>query len=330
MNARVTAALVVTLLACGCPEPSEPDTLARTGTVTGPIAAPIAADVWVFLYRPGEGPPGAPAEPRAFGAVSAARMASDPRYVIPNVRPNPWRLYGLLDVDGDFDPTIDVLAQVTAGDRFSRGVEFQSQPGRGAVVPLSIEELVPFEPPAFSFEGEQDLDVTLDPALDAITPLTLVSDSLGGRLDSKKVAFTFGLVDGDGDGRPDDADRDGTPDLSTQLFLRWLPLPGQTSGGVSVIVPLVFDPSPFLRTLEGRLDTTVTSNRLQVVMVPQAQGVGTGADGGTEIRPWGPPPQGDYELVILSASGQFWRVPNGLGATVPTQATRLHIDRVIR
>ncbi len=314
------------LLLVACTEPSEPQVLERAGTVSGPISTSASGDAWVFLYRPGEGPPGAPAVPVAFSAVGRGRLANDPRYVIADVKPNPYRLYALLDVDGDFDGTIDVLSQVTAGDRFSRGVDFQAQPGRGAQVPVVLDTPVFTEPPAFSFEGEPDLDVLLDPALDAITPVTLVSDAVG-RFDPKKVSFTFGLVDADGDQRPDDVDGDGTPDLSLQLFLRWKPLPGQLPADSTVIVPLAFDPSPFVRTLEGRLDTTVSTQRLQVVMVPQAQALAPAADGGTATTPFGAPPAGDYELVALAAGGQFWRVPNQLGPTVPSQSARLHIDR---
>jgi hypothetical protein len=307
-----------------CTEPSEPQVLDRNGVVQGPITAGAAGDAWVFLYRPGEGPPGAPAVPGAVTAVSAKRLETDPRYVIANVKPNAWRLFGLIDVDSDFDGTVDVLSQPSAGDRVSTPVDFQSQPGRGAIVPLEISTPIFTEPPAFSFEGEADNDVVLDPALDAITPLTLVADAVG-QFDPKKVGFTFGLVDADGDQRPDDVNGDGTPDLSLQLFLRWLPRPGQVEEGTTVIVPLVFDPSPFIRTLEGRLDTTVTAGRLQVVMVPQAQALGPGADGGTGIQPWGAPPAGDYELVALAAGGQFWRIPNQL--PLRSQNARLHIDR---
>ncbi|MFT3708967.1 MAG: hypothetical protein QM817_15060 [Archangium sp.] len=320
-------ALLLTL--ASCTEPSEPQILDRMGVVEGPIESSVNGDAWLFLYKPGEGPPGAPAIPQSVSAVSAGRLEVEHRYVISNVRPNPYRLYGLLDVDGDFDATIDVLSQPSAGDRVSKGIEFQSQPGRGAHVPLEIDTPIFVDPPAFSFEGEVDNDVKLDPALDAVTPLTLVSDPLG-RYDPKKIAFVFGLVDADGDGRPDDVDGDLVPDLSIQLFLRWQPRAGQLAAGDTVIVPLAFDPSPFLRTLENRLDTTVTTQRLQVVMVPQAQQLGTGIDGGPEITPFGPPPAGDYELVVLQAGGQFWRIPNQLGASTPSQATRLHIDRMVR
>ena len=315
------------LLIAACTEPTEPEHLDRSGVVQGPITTTASGDAWVFLYDPAEGPPGPPAQPRAVTAVSAKRLQSDPRYVIANVKPNAYRLFGILDVDSDFDGTVDVLSQPTAGDRVSAPVDLQSQPGRGAIVPLEIDTPVFTEPPAFSLEGQLDDDVVLDFALDAITPLTLLADDVG-HFDPKKVGFTFGLLDANGDMRPDDVDGDGTPDLSLQIFLRWLPRPGQLEANTTVIVPLVFDPSPFLRTLEGRLGITVTASRLQVVMVPLAQALGPGEDGGVTLRQYGAPPAGDYELVALAAGGQFWRIPNQL--VLKSQNLRLHIDRVSR
>ncbi len=320
-------ALFLFLTCVACTQPSEPEILDRSGVVTGPITTTGQGDAWVFLYNPGEGPPGAPAAPRAVSAVSAKRLETDPRYVIANVKPNAYRLFGILDVDSDFDGTIDVLSQPTAGDRTSTPLDFQAQPGRGAIVPLALDTPVFTEPPAFSFEGVAGDDLVLDYALDAITPITLVADPVG-HFDPAHTAFTFGLLDADGDMRPDDLDGDGTPDLTLQLFLRWLPRPGQLPDGTTVIVPLAFDPSPFIRTLQGRLGITVTANRLQVVMVPVAQALGPTGDGGTGIRPWGAPPAGDYELVTLAAGGQFWRVPNQL--SLRSQTLRLHIDRVSR
>lgn len=323
------AVVTLLVLASACTEPSETPPLSRNGVVSGAVHTTVGGDAWLFLYRPGEGPPGQPTEPVAVTAVSAARLETDPRFVFADVAPNAYRLYGVQDVDANFDGAVDVLAQATSGDRVSKGLALQSQPGRGANVEVELSTPVFLDPPAFSLEGEADLDVALDPALDGITPLTLVADDVDV-FDADRVAFSFGLVDDDGDDRPDDRDGDGAPDLSLQLFLRWLPRPGQVEAGTTVIAPLVFDPSPFLRTLEGRLDVRVTATKLQAVMVPQAIAQAPSADGGVTTSVFGAPPAGDYELIALQSGGQFWRVPNQLGARRPSQSVRLHIDRVSR
>lgn len=315
------------LLCAACTTPSENPSLSKTGTVTGAVTTPAGGDVWAFLYRPGEGPPGAPAVPVSVTAISSGRLASDPHFTFANVAPNPYRLYALQDTDANFDGNIDVLSQPTSGDRTSDGVEFQSQPGRGAQVDLALTNAVTVDPPAFFIEGEADLDVVLDPA--AVAPMTLKADAVGV-FDADRIGFTFGLVDTNGDQRPDDTNGDGVPDLTLQLFLRWLPLPGQLEEGATLIVPVAFDPSPFLLTLQNRVDTTVSTTQLQVVMVPQAVVQSTGADGGAQLTAFGTPPAGQYELIALQAGGQFWRVPNQLSARVTSQGVRLHIDRSSR
>lgn len=328
MRGRALAALCAALLAACAPTEDNP--LAKTGPVTGVFSAPdgLTGDAWLFLYRPGEGPPGAPAVPVAATAVSALRFPSDPHFVFGQVPANPYRLWGLLDVDSNFDPAIDVLSQPGAGDRVGDGVELQVQPGRGASQDYAAGTLVEREPPAFVLEGVL-ADVVLDQLPGTTTPLTLVADSLG-RFDPARTTFPIGLVDANGDGRPDDVDGDGVPDLSLQLFLRWLPRPGQLADGTTVIVPLVFDPSPVLRTLNGQLGVVATLQRLQAYVVPTAQQLTVDANGRQQVTPFGTPPAGDYELIVLAAGGQFWRLPNGLATTVPTQGIRLHFDRVSR
>ncbi|MEW5737694.1 MAG: hypothetical protein AB1938_02145 [Myxococcota bacterium] len=326
-RARSALVLSVALLACG---PTEENPLSRTGPVTGAFTAPdgLTGDAWLFLYRPGEGPPGPPSIPVTATAVSALRLPTDPRYVFGQVPANPYRLWGFLDVDQDFDPSFDVLAQPTAGDRTGEGVELQVQPGRGATSDYRAATHVEHEPPAFILEGVTT-DVVLDDLEGATTPLTLVADPLG-RFDRARTVFPIGLIDADNDGRPDDLDGDQAPDLSLQLFLRWLPLPGQLSPDATVIVPLAFDPSPILRTLNGQLGVEVTLTRLQAFLVPAAQQLTRGADGRQQVTPFGQPPGGAYELIVLSAGGQYWRLPNSLGADTPSQAVRLHFDRVSR
>lgn len=312
--------------ACG---PTEPYATTRTATVDGQFSKPdgLGGAAWLFLYRRFEGPPGPPAVPAYATAISALRLdAGDARFVFAQVKPDLWRLYGLLDVDGNFDPQIDVLAQPTAGDRVGEGVEVNVQPGRGLTADYAATAQVEREPPAFVLDGVAD-HVTLSTDVSAPTVLTLVSDAMGGRLDPKRTDFTLGLVDADHDGRPDDADGDGVPDLSLQLFLRWVPLPGVAPEGSTIIIPLVFNPAPFLLTLNGNLAARVSVGLLQATLIPQAQVVSFDDRGRRQVTAFGAPPSGDYELIALGAGGQFWRVPNQLSGQVPSQGVRLHYDR---
>lgn len=306
--------------------PTENPALTRTGTVSGPIVIGdgLRGDVWAFLYKPHEGPPEAVGVPQSITAVSATRVAVDQRYVFGQVKPNPFRLWGLLDVDGNFDPSIDVLSQPTKGDQVaSHAVDVNVQPGRGASAELLIDRPVKSDPPAFVLDTDQ-ADVSLDATLGANSTLTLVSDSLG-RFDAKRGGFEIGLVDANGDGVPDDANGDGTPDLSLTLFLRWLPRNGQRADG-EILVPLLYNPAPFLSVLQNRLDTTVIADRLQTVVIATEQVV-TDANGKQTITALSSPPPGSYELVALVPGGQFWRVPNQLGSTIASQNVQLHFDR---
>ncbi len=312
-----------------CTTPSEEWPLEKAGRVTGSVTLTpgLGGDVWAFLYAPGEGPPGPPAFPKLVTAISALRLGGgDQRFVFGSVAPNPYRLWGFLDVDSSFDPNIDVLAQPGAGDRTGDGVELNLQPGQSLDQGIRIATAVPNEPPAFHLEGVQG-DVTLDGSIDKPVVLTMVSDPVG-HLDPQRTAFHVGLVDGDGDGRPDDLDGDGAPDLSLQLFLRWLPKPGEDGGGGTVIVPLLFDPSPFLSALGGQLGTFVAVTRLSGTVVPLAQRLVIEPGKLPSITPVGSAPRGDYELIALAAGGQFWRLPNDLRGEQVSQGTRFHFDRM--
>ncbi|MBL8956622.1 MAG: hypothetical protein JNK82_37955 [Myxococcaceae bacterium] len=316
------------LLLLACTTPSEEWPLEKAGRVGGSatVTSGLGGDVWAFLYAPGEGPPGPPSIPKLATAISALRLGSgDSRFVFGSVAPNPYRLWGFLDVDSSFDPAVDVLAQAGAGDRTGTGVELNLQPGQTLEQGLELSALVLHEPPAFRLESGET-DVTLDGSLQNPVVLTLVSDPVD-RLDPKRTAFHLGLVDSDSDGRPDDLDGDGVPDLSLQLFLRWLPRPGEDGSGGSVIVPLLFDPSPFLSALGGQLGTELAVTRLSGTVVPLAQRLVLEPGMLPSLTPVGAPPRGSYELIALAAGGQFWRLPNDLRGALVSQSTRFHFDR---
>lgn len=320
-------ALGASLVLCACGV-TDPQVLRPTAVVEGALSTPagLTGDAWLFLYRPHEGPPGEPAFPVFVSAVSAGRLAQTGRYVFGEVSANPWRLWGFFDVDQDFRADVDVLAQPTAGDRTGEGIEFNLQPGRPFTLDYALERPVPFEPPAFRVENADGETFALDTAEGVmLTTLTLVADPLG-RFAPEKTGFSIGLLDEDGDGRPDDVDGDRVPDLTFTALLRWLPRPGQHPDGTDVVVPLLLNPAPFLTRLGNDVSLRLLVDRLSLTVVPQAQEV-LRRTGRRELRTFGPPPIGEYELVVLGGGGQFWRLPNQLGPTTPSQALRFRFER---
>jgi hypothetical protein len=302
--------------------------LSRLAQVTAnPELHGQGGSVWALLYPPAQGFPGPPAAPVTASAASAVRVATgDAHVVLPGIEPNLYRLWGFLDVDGNFDPQIDVLAQPGAGDRVGSGVEINVQPGRDQQFGLDIAEGLTDEPPAFHLEDEVT-DVTLAETSALPTPLTLVADALDGTFDGKHVGFRVGLIDDDGNNVPDDLDGDGAPDLWPRAFMRWVPRPGQGAPNTEVLLPMVFNPAPFLAELAGDLTRSLVVNRLQFGVLSQGQKITTAQNGKVTTELLTSAPVGEYQLVLYTRTGQYWRIPNDLGPGRPPQAVSFHVDR---
>lgn len=321
------ALVVLPLLWAACAGVDETPPLSKMAGLMGAVTG-SEGDAWLFLYGPGQGFPGSPVAPKYASAISAARrFGGDGRFVFAQVAPNPYRLWGFIDADRNFDPEVDVLAQPGAGDRIGLGQDLNLQPGKSHTAEVALPTRVEREPPAFSLEGVTGGEVVLDAQPNATTTLTLVADDLDRRLDPKKVGFAIGLVDADGDGDPDDVNGDRIPDLSLTLLLRFVALPGQVKPGVTVVVPVVVNPAPFLTALNGSLTDVVVVDRLQGFVVPQAQELFSQPGRPDQLTPIGQPPPGAYELVALTAGGQYWRMPNDLKGVLPSQGVRFHFDR---
>lgn len=307
------APLILIVAGCG-PRPAP-----ERRTVEGALATPADGDGYVFLYEPGEGPPANPGVPRYATGVSDARLQQgDGRFVFADVAPGQYRLWGFVDADRNVRLAPDVLAQPGAGDRalVAREVEVIDR----LVLPDAIELGAQYahEPPSFQVAGAVDELVLTDLPLAPVS-LQLIQDDVEV-YDPTRGGFVISPVDADGDGTADDANGDGLPDLSPQLFLRFRPRPGQpvplNNDGTQadVVVPFAFNPAAFLVTLGQDPAAELVVSELTVFMIPQAQAVFR-AEGGRRLTvALDAIPVGDYELVVLSETGQLWRIPNGLEA----------------
>lgn len=322
---RLRLLLCIALPACAG---IEEGTVSRLAQVTAqPELHGQEGDVWALLYPPGEGFPGPPAAPLQAAAASAVRVAEgDAHLVFAQVPPNLYRLWAFLDVDGNFDPRVDVLGQPGAGDRAGEGVELNVQPGKAQSFGIDIATPVQDEPPAFRLEDEVS-EVVLAQSAALPTPLTLVRETLGGALDPARTGFRVGLIDEDQNRVPDDLDGDGAPDLWPRAFMRWLPRPGQGEPDTEVLLPMIFNPAPFLAELAGDLGRTVVVDRIQFGVLSQGQKITTRPGGKTETELLTSAPTGEYQLILYTRTGQYWRLPNDLGPEHPHQAVSFHVDR---
>lgn len=296
--------------------------------LSGAVSTRSDGNAFVFLYRSGEGPPSRPAIPRHATAVSSVRLASDPHFVFAAVARAPYRLWGFLDRDRDVRLDVDLLAQPSAGDLTSAGLElsedlFDAAHGSATAqvpAPLVLDRLTPFDPPAFEIPGAESAVVLPDQPLLPVR-FTVRTTRLSGLLD--QVSFPVSLADADGDGMPEDRDGDGLMDLYPQLAFRFLPRGGQTvpDAGVGdvpdVLIPLLVESLQIRAALGGDPARVLPLDELALTVLPVA------------VTPDGTPlpaiPVGEYELVALTESGQVWRVPSALGAQHPSQATRFRV-----
>lgn len=326
MNRWAAVGVMVSLLGCQPSEYAPVDNASRlTGTLD--VSAQVRGDAWVFLFDQGQGFPVSPAFPRYATAVSdVRRQQPDARFIFAAVEPNPWRLWSFVDVDANFDPSIDVLAQPTFNDLISDAAELNLQPGKRHETSLVFSQRLASDPPAFRLESA-DADIRLDATQGGFRTISVVPFDANGRLREAGKGFAVGLNDADRDGRPDDADGDGLPDLSLQAVLRFQPRPGQVQEGVDVVIPLVLTNAAAIAQGLSAVRPYSVLERLDWLVLPQAFSRRTQPGRPDELTALPAPPAGEYELVLLNAQGTLWRIPNALGQTDTSQNTRFHFDR---
>jgi uncharacterized protein (DUF3820 family) len=334
--------------ALGCDGPNINEYEPRTGIITGTVLyrpaavsndpctpAPAKGNVVITLFAADRlPPPTGTSGPVSFivipeakifdvGAPDASGLYAVP-YTMPTVPAGRYQLRAFLDADSDFVPTVDLLAQPTAGDVGGGHVdpetgdflEVEVQNDREtSQVTISLGRTIPVDRPAFAITS------TTTFTLPFTTPRTLVLESHPIErprlsLSPACTKFLITFVDDNGDGVTDDQNGDHLPDLYPRVVLRRVPsaeYPG------TVLVPAILNPFPYLDTLE-RAGAAVVDT-LELIVPPVAvERSATGDRFLPEI------PAGQYETVVISGTGQTWQVPNGLdriqpeGGPDPTQS----------
>lgn len=326
-----------------CGEPSLREYEPRTGIIQGTVLyrqGTARGNVIVLLFRASDPPPpigsGRPVNfvvvPRAamFGDAPAdeARDFTAP-FTIPSVAAGRYQIRAFLDADGDFNPLYDLTGQVTAGDVGGGFVNTETEAfidfdvaadqvvKNGVLVVLA--RTIPLERPSFAVTSSTGVlleDPTYQVPLRGPASLTLVSHPILDRpevqMDQGRTGFLVTLADDDGDRRPDDANGDQLEDLYPKVLLRRLKTADDQR---NIVVPLIIDPLPYRDALRSAASSSV-AQRLDLIVPPVAVEIS-----GTMRTILPAAPAGDYEVVVISSTGQTWIVPNNLDVVQPP-----HVD----
>ncbi len=144
------------------------------------------------------------------------------------VPPGRYQIRGFVDANTDFIPWYDVTSQVNFGDVGGAAIEPTTRAFRDIVVdattpaldvPVSFTDtaLVPFDRPSFQ-AGMLPLTVTAGGGPQTIE-LNLLPISQGVVHQSKPI-FLAKFIDDNFDGMPDDANKDGAPDMWPKVLVR--------------------------------------------------------------------------------------------------------------
>lgn len=269
-----------------------------------------------------------------YGPAGAATLGAP--FALTDVPAGSWQLNGLMDVDGNFHPGLDVLATPSCGDL--SGWHLDRVDG-GVPTPVTLGE----------DEYIHDLVVgpltriaSPDPAFTITGPHT-VGTGLTLRLDSVDVAAAFADLTLDVPGpdsgedchagfrfRRRDADANGSADTSPLLPLfedrwprvlfRWLGTPVETDDGTDfdrgdvpddVTIAAIGDPSPSPTALPAP-GVAVDVASLQVAWTGFGQRIE--ADGTSQILAGSDLPAGAWSITVITEEGQIWTMPNEAGA----------------
>lgn len=351
MRRELQILLPTLALVAACDDPKIEEYVPRTGLITGTIIfqqpmqpempsaceaalkSDFKGDVVLTLFRTDAlPPPQGTSGPVNFIVVAEETLfTGDPLngvytspFTMPTVPEGSYQIRAFVDSDEDFHPTIDLLAQTTAGDVGGGYVDVAT--GKFLEITVKTDEItshitvsvgrtIPVERPVFAHSSTTTFKVPF------ATPQPLLLDTHAlsrGRIDAKIECnkFLISYADLDEDGVPDDANGDHLPDLFPQVLFRLEKTESQTR---DIIIPGIIDPLPYKDVLS--VVPSFPVDRLALLLPPVAVDI---TDGGREILP--AIPTGRYETIVISVTGQTWQVPNGLdtfiavGGPDPTQS----------
>lgn len=269
-----------------------------------------------------------------FMAPYAFDLVPEGRYLIKGFVDRNGCMTSLGCREPDFIPWYGVTGEPNAGDvggaavdpiskqvrviEVARGEDGVLKAATGVTVSFAESATVPVDRPAFDVLGEQVLDLAKPVSL-----LKLVSKPIKSDLVHQEAAtFLLRYVDGDGDGVPDDANKDGIPEFWPKVFVKRL---------ADADVPLKDDAAPIVLAAGFRPDvvlpmlmngdgtprmTPVPVTSLDLAIRPMA----LDATDPLAPKPLASVPPGRYAVIVIQFTGQTWRVPNELQPAVAEAA----------
>lgn len=302
----------------GAPDPTQSQAITLhegeplpAGRITGVLDAEsvLPGDAYAIVFDAARPPPptgtGRPiaiaSVPReSFEVVGAALEAP---FEVGGLPDGSYVVRGLLDVDRDFSPLVDLLAQPTAGDvAGGSSPEILVIAGGGTVdrVRVRLDQTIAFDRPSFEIDAievaESSLPLEVELRVHPIAALGMTDES---------VRFPVALAEGDLDG---DNFRDLYPRVLLTRMREGAADPRVTPDEAEpFVIPAIVDPLPHTSALASGI-AMIPERTLSVILPPFAFRARPSGD--REIV--SPPPPGRYRVNVVAPSGQTWFVPSDL------------------
>ncbi len=288
------------------------------GTIRGSLEVPTStrANGFVVAFPASDPPPPqGTGRPVALASIAkenfsdggAGRLMGS--FELRGLADGDYILVGLYDIDANFSPLVDLVAQSSAGD-YSGATPAPVRVSSGSAPPVAINlsRQIPSDRPVFRIQGPRELERNAFP-----TTISLASHGVGLLgISARSAAPTIQLSGTDLDG-------DNLPDLYPRVLLTKMVESGpaetapDSPEGIA-IVGLV-NPVPYLGAL-GNGVPAVREVNYQVILPPIALRLTTG-------ERISPPPAGRYRINVLSGTGQTWSVPNNLSQQLSLEGVQI-------